>query len=165
VFSADGTRILTASYDQTARLWDAEGKPLATLAGHKGRVNGAVFSADGKRILTAAADSTARLWDADGKPLASLEGHKGWVNSAVFSADGVFITTASKSDQTARLWRAYSDPQELVNVAKERVPRCLAPKERESLFLPLEPSAWCKTMSKWPYDAATLAAAQAEARK
>jgi hypothetical protein len=164
VFSADGTLILTASYDQTARLWDAEGKPLATLAGHKYAVWSAEFSADGKRILTASDDNTARLWDADGKPLATLEGHKDSVTSAVFSADGAIVITAS-SGKTARLWHAYPDPQELVNVVKKGVPRYLAPKERESLFLPLEPSAWCKTMGKWPYDAATLAAAQAEARK
>jgi TIR domain/WD domain, G-beta repeat len=136
----------------------------AVLAGHKDGVISAVFSADGKRILTASLDKTARLWDADGKPLATLEGHKDAVRRAAFSGDGAFIITAS-ADHTAHVWRVYPDPQELVNVAKERVPRCLAPKEREDLFLPLEPPAWCKTMSKWPYDAATLAAAHAEARK
>jgi WD40 repeat protein len=53
VFSADGSRILTASHDKTARLWDGEGKPLAILKGHKGDLTSAVFSADGGRILTA----------------------------------------------------------------------------------------------------------------
>ncbi|MCZ6655022.1 MAG: hypothetical protein O7D91_18595, partial [Planctomycetota bacterium] len=33
-FSPDGSRIVTASRDGTARLWDLEGKPLAVLAGH-----------------------------------------------------------------------------------------------------------------------------------
>ena len=37
-FSPDGTRIVTASGDKTARVWDAAtGKTLATLAGHEGR--------------------------------------------------------------------------------------------------------------------------------
>jgi WD40 repeat protein len=145
-------------------VWRLDGKPLATLEGHKDQVWRAVSSADGKYILTASFDKTARLWDADGKPLGTLEGHKDQVMSAVFSVDGKRILIASW-DHTARLWRAYSDPQELVNVAKEELPRCLTPKQREDLFLPFEPPAWCKTMSKWPYDAATLAAAQAEARK
>jgi WD40 repeat protein len=61
VFSADGTRILTASKNKTA--WDANGKPLATLDGHAAGINSAVFSSDGKRILTASIDQTARLWD------------------------------------------------------------------------------------------------------
>ena len=35
-FSPDGTRIVTASDDKTARVWDAAtGKSLATLAGHE----------------------------------------------------------------------------------------------------------------------------------
>jgi WD40 repeat protein len=38
VFAPDGGRILTASADTTARLWDRDGKPLATLQGHTSRV-------------------------------------------------------------------------------------------------------------------------------
>ena len=38
-FSPDGTRVVTASADQTARLWDAAtGKALATLEGHTDQV-------------------------------------------------------------------------------------------------------------------------------
>jgi WD40 repeat protein len=53
VFSPEGGRILTASADNTARLWDRDGKPLATLQGHTGGVTSAVFAPDGGRILTA----------------------------------------------------------------------------------------------------------------
>jgi hypothetical protein len=67
-FSPDGKRIVTASFDQTARLWDAEsGKQIgAPLVGHEveGYVHSAAFSPDGKRIVTASFDQTARLWDA-----------------------------------------------------------------------------------------------------
>ena len=53
-FSPDGTRIVTASGDKTARVWDAAtGKALATLAGHEGSVSSAQFSPDGTRIVTA----------------------------------------------------------------------------------------------------------------
>ena len=64
----DGRRILTASDDDTARLWDADGKELATLRGHTGSVLSAVFAPDGRRILTASADQTARLWEAFPNP-------------------------------------------------------------------------------------------------
>jgi hypothetical protein len=63
VFSPDGRRILTASFDRTARLWDAEtGAPGPALRGHESAVWSAVFSPDGRWILTASADRTARLW-------------------------------------------------------------------------------------------------------
>jgi WD40 repeat protein len=92
----DGKRILTASYDDTARLWDGNGRLLATLEGHTGAVINAVFSSDGSRVLTASNDYTARLWDGDGRLLATLEGHT-VVSSAVFSPDGGRILTDSSN--------------------------------------------------------------------
>ena len=56
-FSPDGARILTASGDKTAKLWDAASGKLIASFDHQGRVlNGAAFSPDGTRILTASAD-------------------------------------------------------------------------------------------------------------
>jgi hypothetical protein len=42
--------------------------------------------------------------------------------------------------------------QEIVDHAKEVVPRCLSPDEREKAFLDLEPPDWCVQKRKWPYD-------------
>jgi WD40 repeat protein len=62
-FSPHGYRIVTASADNTARVWDAEsGETVAVLQGHTGPVWAAVFSPDGARILTASDDGTARIW-------------------------------------------------------------------------------------------------------
>jgi WD40 repeat protein len=59
-FSPDGTRVITASYDKTARLWDtATGNPIAVLHGHEDRVNSVVTSRDGTRIVTGSDDKTA----------------------------------------------------------------------------------------------------------
>src|SRR5207302_909314 len=101
--SPDGARILTASRDKTAKLWDAaSGKLLASFA-HEDEVNDAAFSPDGARILTASKDKTAKLWDAaSGKLIASFD-HPDEVSHAAFSPDGARILTASR-DKTAKLW-------------------------------------------------------------
>ena len=62
-FSPDGTRIVTASYDKTARVWNAaSGRSLMVLQGHTDGVIAAAFSPDGTRIVTASYDNTARVW-------------------------------------------------------------------------------------------------------
>ncbi|MBD2501704.1 WD40 domain-containing protein [Anabaena azotica] len=104
-FSPDGKTIATASSDNTARLWTAQGQLLRELKGHQGIVLSASFSPDGKTIATASSDKTARLWTADGQLLRELQGHQGSVYSVSFSPDGKTIATAS-SDKTARLWTA-----------------------------------------------------------
>ncbi|MBP0006772.1 MAG: hypothetical protein J7642_24165, partial [Cyanobacteria bacterium SBC] len=102
-FSPDGERLVTASYDGTARLWDSQGNELAVLEGHQSGVSSAQFSPDGERLVTASDDGTARLWDSQGNELAVLGGHQDWVRSAQFSPDGERLVTAS-DDGTARLW-------------------------------------------------------------
>jgi hypothetical protein len=111
-FSPDGQRIVTASDDNTARIWDAAtGNEIAPLEGHSGSLRSAEFSPDGQRIVTASYDNTARIWDAaTGKQIAPLEGHTDIVLSAAFSPDGQRIVTAF-SDNTARIWDAATGKQ------------------------------------------------------
>jgi hypothetical protein len=63
-FSPDGSRIVTASADKTARIWDAaSAKQIAVLRGHDSYVYFAAFNPDGSRTVTASGDKTARIWD------------------------------------------------------------------------------------------------------
>ena len=100
--------VLTASWDGTARLWNAEtGEPVRAFAGHTGRIQRAVFSPEGLRVLTAGLeDEAARLWSAiTADTLFRYEGHTDWVSSAVFSPDGTQVLTGGY-DGTALLWEA-----------------------------------------------------------
>ena len=57
-------RVVTASRDKTARIWDAEtAAQIAALKRHDDRVNSAAFSPDGRRVVTASSDKTARIWN------------------------------------------------------------------------------------------------------
>ena len=108
-FSADGRLVVTASLDNTARVWEADsGKPMGEPMRHENPVRGATFNADGRRVVTASDDKTARVWEADsGKPVGEPMRHGDEVFAASFSPDGRWIVTASW-DKTARLWDAES---------------------------------------------------------
>jgi WD40 repeat protein len=106
-FSPDGGAIVSASDDNTVKIWDARtGQLLRTLEGHKNLVYSAAFSPDGGAIVSASRDKTVKIWDArTGQLLRTLEGHKRWVFSAAFSPDGGAIVSAS-SDKTVKIWDA-----------------------------------------------------------
>ena len=106
-FSPDGTRIVTASDDNTARLWDAAtGAPIGAPMKHEDLVNSAAFSPDGTRIVTASDDNTARLWDAaTGAPIGAAHGTWEFCHCRRILARRAQIVTASL-DKTARLWDA-----------------------------------------------------------
>ena len=122
-YSPDGERVVTASDDGTARIWDADsGEALETLRGHESSasgvdfngVNGAEFSPEGDLVVTASEDGTARIWDADGgtaletlRPsghrVATFDGRPFGVTEAAFNPDGTLVVTAS-DDGRARIW-------------------------------------------------------------
>ncbi|KAK4551275.1 hypothetical protein LTR86_011259, partial [Recurvomyces mirabilis] len=80
VFSADSSRLASASYDSTVKIWDtSSGQCVRTLEGHSGWVSSVVFSADSSRLASASYDNTVKIWDASsGQCVRTLEGHSGW---------------------------------------------------------------------------------------
>jgi len=109
-FSPKGDRIVTGSWDSSARIWNAatgaDELKLAGDDGHTAFVNSAVFSpdADGQWVLTSSDDGTAKLWNSKtGKVVKTLTGHADRVRHAAFSKDGKQIVTSS-SDKTAIIW-------------------------------------------------------------
>jgi WD40 repeat protein len=69
LFSPDGRFVVTASDDQTARVWDAATGKEVHLLRHKAGVRFAVMTPDGRRVATASED-TVRVWDLELLPIA-----------------------------------------------------------------------------------------------
>ncbi|MGE3931229.1 MAG: hypothetical protein AB7G05_13790 [Hyphomonadaceae bacterium] len=130
-FSDNGTRIVSASADRTARVWDLESNELVSeIRGHAGPVTGhvgvltAAFSPDAGRVATGGYDCTARVSDAgSGRVLAimrpldqapnALTALTCQINDVAFSPDGGSIVSAS-NDRTARVWDAATGGERLI---------------------------------------------------
>ena len=140
-FNRDGSALVTASADRTARVWTlvglAAGKvpnSVVLAGGHSAALSSARFSPDGLRVVTASPDNSVRVWDAvRGHELATLYRHGGAVHNALFDASGQSILSVSH-DGTAMLARCdacrLSLPA-LRKLAEDGVK--LAPGELESL--------------------------------
>jgi WD40 repeat protein len=109
--SPDGHMILTGGRDQTARLWDAGGKPLFAPFKIGASVNAVGFAPDGRTIATGGDDRLVRVWDvATGNPIGSPLSNRGPVSALAFSPDGRHLLTAATYTQDrvlhgqGRLW-------------------------------------------------------------
>lgn len=111
-YSADGTKILTASDDTNARIWDVStGRTLRVFVASN-TLNDATFSPDGAEVVTASEDGNIVIWDvATGGTVKTLHEPRGSaVMSAVFSPNGMEVLAAS-SDGTARIWSTVTYDQ------------------------------------------------------
>lgn len=118
-FSPDGSSVLTASSDTTARVWNAASgrQESVLLSARPNTLNDAAFNRAGTRVVTASEDGTVIVWRPDsprGRALVTLHepGDKP-VQTAVFSPDGAEVLTAS-DDGTARVWSLGSGHARLV---------------------------------------------------
>ncbi|KIJ26232.1 hypothetical protein M422DRAFT_192492, partial [Sphaerobolus stellatus SS14] len=102
-FSPDGTKILSASYDKTVRIWDiSTGRTLGQPLHHQSQVISGAFSPDGTKIASTSGNKI-QMWDIStgqtfGQP---FEGHQGNVWSVAFTYDGTKIISGSE-DKTVR---------------------------------------------------------------
>ncbi|MFM7151103.1 MAG: WD40 repeat domain-containing protein, partial [Gemmataceae bacterium] len=118
VYSPDGRRLITGSWDETAKVWDLEsGRLLLTLKGQPGEILCVAISPDGKRIATGrkagmGQKGRIQIWDAEaahGKMLFTCEGHSGSVISIAFSPNGKRLASGGE-DATVRLWEIEGVP-------------------------------------------------------
>ena len=142
-FSQDGQSLLTASRDGTVRIWSVSaGTEKVVLRGHSGAVDSAQFSPNGLYVVTASSqDRTVRLWGAQsGREIAVLARREEKANRpalmrAAFGSDGTRIAIVS-GEESVRIIRVFHTPQDLIDHAKQTVPRELTACERRRFFLP-----------------------------
>jgi WD40 repeat protein len=135
-FSPDGRRLVTASRDRDAILWDvASGKALKVLRAHFNAVSDARFSPDGRWIVTAGPRSVG-LWEAStGELVRLLRGPPGPFTAVAFGPDSRAIVASSGHGVLSGYdCRLCGETTELLELADERLAttgRRLTPQERE----------------------------------
>ncbi len=109
VFSPDGSRLASGSWEQVIKVWDVESRREVGTWEVQPKNDilfflSVDFSPDGSRLASGFQDGTVRLWDvATRTEVAALEGHADRITSVSFSPDGALLASGS-GDRTVRLW-------------------------------------------------------------
>lgn len=96
IFDSKGSKILSASNDNTAFLWDIETGDTLTLR-HDRLVNCATISNNGKYIATGCRDKVARIWDAKTGLLVDSWEPGGNVWEIMFTKNNKYVLTRSSN--------------------------------------------------------------------
>jgi len=104
VFSPDGTRVLTASNDDTARLWEFPSGRLLRVLVVGANPSTCAITSDSATLAIWTEDNYLRVYPADeeAEPL-DYTGHASGMGSGKLSADGRYALSCSM-DGTARVW-------------------------------------------------------------
>ncbi len=122
-FTADGGLLASASFDNTAKLWEVrEGTlhALQTFEGHTDAVRAVAFSPDEETLATAGYDGQVGLFKVGTEQRRSIEkahdecANDGCVQSVAFDATGTRLLSSGYNDRTTRLWNLNSDPPTLL---------------------------------------------------
>eukprot|EP00198_Chlamydomonas_reinhardtii_P009934 XP_001699271.1 predicted protein [Chlamydomonas reinhardtii] len=107
-------RLVTASHDCTARIWNAhKGRLLFVLSGHTGRLNRVSVDPGGSWAVTASDDGSARVWDCEtGQLKQVLEGaHNAHVTDAAITRDCSKVISVA-GDGSGAVWDLASGRRE-----------------------------------------------------
>jgi len=99
-----GSQLVTASWDRTANLYDAETHShVQSLTGHDQELTNVTCHPDQKLIVTSSKDTTFRLWDFRSLHSVNIfQGHSQPVTTAVFA--GTDKVVSGSDDRTVRVW-------------------------------------------------------------
>ena len=94
----NGCRAISASSDETLRLWDlSTGQTIRTLEGHTNSVTAVAVTPDGRRAVSGSYDRTLWLWDLEsGEKIATFTGD-GEIEGCAVTSDGRKIVAGERS--------------------------------------------------------------------
>jgi WD40 repeat protein len=109
-FLPDGKSLVTASFDQTLKLWNVGSQTvLRTMEGHTGIVLTVAVSPDGRQIASGSSDRSIRLWDVpNSDPVSTTRVHENPVTAMATSKNGA-LTATGDSKGTVRIWTTGND--------------------------------------------------------
>jgi len=104
-FSPDRTRLASASYDETVKIWNTkDGKLVWTFSEHVGPVRAVAYSPDGKLVASGGYDRTVKLWNPEtGDVRYTLKGMEGSVLALAFDPTGERLITVG-NEKEVRVW-------------------------------------------------------------
>ncbi|KAG2140532.1 uncharacterized protein EDB93DRAFT_1297267 [Suillus bovinus] len=105
----DGSRMVTASWDKTLRLWDLRnGVVLKIMEGHRNAVHRVAVSRDGQFMASGDVRGELIAWNRNGESLTEpIQIHSREVYSLDFSPDSTLLASGSW-DTTAKLWNTQT---------------------------------------------------------
>lgn len=107
-FSPDSKRVIVATANGSAAIWNLQKRREERVFHHPGPINEVAFSPKGDRVVIAGEDGTACIWNvADGEKVTTSLRHKGPVLRAIFSPNGELVATAGL-DRQLKVWEAQS---------------------------------------------------------
>lgn len=114
--SPDGARLVSGSYDGTAKVWDGPSAQAPdSISAHEQGVQALAFSGDSRIVASAGGDGTIKFWDpGTGTELGKLSG-LGNVTSLAFTAKGSKLAAGTLSDKEAggvKVWDVTLDPKD-----------------------------------------------------
>ena len=105
----DSSKVVSASDDDTIKLWDLDTNTATTFNGHTDKINSVAFSPDGELLASGSDDKTCKLWTVSSQQNTATLSHipiedqpASTVTSVAFSPDGNTLATAGY--QTVKLW-------------------------------------------------------------
>ena len=118
----DGSRIVSAAFHGTIRLWDPLGNAFGSpLRGHDDIVTTVAFAANGTAVVSGSADGTVRMWDSEGLLFSRFRAHRLDANGVTFVRNGAALASVG-ADRKLGLWQPWGSPDHRARRARQLHP-------------------------------------------